>query len=294
MKNWILAFRPKTLTAAIVPVLAATALAYSKGYIINYSLVVYALFSALFIQIGTNLINDAMDFKKGADTEDRIGPKRITVSGEASFFKVMFAGTLFFVLAVILGIPLVYEGGQPIVIIGVISVLCGYAYTSGPFPLAYRGMGELFVILFFGIVAVNGMFFLLTHHWSLDAFILGIQIGFLAAVLIAINNLRDRETDCVAHKKTLAVRFGEKFARYEIAFFIMATFVVNLYWFQSAFYMAGMLPMFLMPRGIRILSQIFTNKPSEIYNRFLAQSAALHLLFGILIICGFLSQVKYA
>lgn len=290
IKNWILAFRPKTLTAAIVPVVAASALVYAKGYSIQYSLIIFALLSALFIQIGTNLVNDAMDFKKGADTSERIGPKRITVSGNATFKKVMLAGSFFFLLAVLLGIPLVIEGGAPILGIGIASVICGYAYTSGPFPLAYRGMGEVFVVLFFGIVAVSGMYYLLTHQWDVDAVVLGVQIGFLAAVLIAINNLRDVATDLLANKKTLAARFGENFAKYEIAFFILATFIINIYWFQKNFFLAGMLPMFLMPRGVRLIGQIFVNKPSEIYNEFLAQSAFLHILFGVLIVCGFLSK----
>ncbi len=290
MKNWISAFRPKTLTAAVVPIIGATALAASKGIPLSYQLVVFALFSALFIQIGTNLINDAMDFKKGADTSERLGPKRITVSGEASFLKVMLAGSVFFLLAILFGVPLVISGGAPIIYIGISSIICGYAYTSGPYPLAYRGMGEVFVILFFGIIAVMGMFYLLTHQWTIESLILGLQIGFLAAVLIAINNLRDINTDRLANKNTVAVRFGESFAKFEIIFFILISFILNLYWFQTSYFYAGLFPMFLLPKGVRIATRIYHEKPSSIYNQFLAQSAALQLLFGILIVIGFLAS----
>jgi 1,4-dihydroxy-2-naphthoate octaprenyltransferase len=287
VKNLVLAFRPKTLTAAVVPVVAATALAKAQGHQIHFWILIFALLAALCIQIGTNLVNDAMDFKKGADTTERIGPKRITVSGSASFKKVMWMGTLFFLAAIAFGVPLVMHGGPPIVWIGLVSVLCGYAYTSGPYPLAYKGLGDLFVIIFFGIISVVGMFYLYTGLWSFEAWMLGLQIGFLATVLIAINNLRDVDTDVKANKKTLAVRMGKAFARWEIALLITMTFIMNIYWMQKSWMSAGLLPLVIMPLGFVVIKNIFQNEPSPKYNKFLAQSAALHLLFGVLISLGF-------
>ena len=151
MKNWILAFRPKTLTAALVPVGVGTALPLGLGLGSKPGLAVLALISALFIQIGTNLVNDASDFKKGADTAERIGPKRVTQSGLLSPRTVLAGGLFCFLLAILFGIPLVLSGGWPLVWIGLFSVFAGYAYTAGPFPLAYLGLGDFFVLVFFGL-----------------------------------------------------------------------------------------------------------------------------------------------
>ena len=287
IQKWILAFRPKTLTASIVPIVAASALVYAQKTELNWTIFFCALMSSLFIQIGTNLVNDASDFKKGADTEKRLGPQRVTQAGFFTPAQVMWMGTVCFILAVVFGIPLVIEGGLPIVMIGIISVICGYAYTAGPFPLAYRGLGDLFVILFFGVVAVMGMNFLYTRTWSEEAFILGLQIGFLSTVLIAINNLRDRETDILVGKKTLAVRLGPEKARFEIALLIVVPFILNFYWLQKGFFLAAIIPLVVLPLGIQIIKKIYFHQPGVIYNQFLGQSAGLHLLFGLLMSVGF-------
>jgi 1,4-dihydroxy-2-naphthoate octaprenyltransferase len=283
---WISAFRPKTLTAALIPVICATALVKAFDFDIKWWVTLCALFSAISIQIGTNLINDAMDFKKGADTSERIGPKRITAQGLVKPKIVLFFGGLAFVIALLLGVPLAFEGGVPIIIIGVLSIICGYAYTAGPFPLAYRGLGDIFVVLFFGLVAVCGVFFLHTKVWSPAAFVAGLQIGFLATVLIAINNLRDIAGDTKAGKKTLAVRLGTRFVRQEIIFLITSSFVLNIFWWDNGFRWAAVLPLLTLPLGIFIAFQVVRTDPSERYNKFLGQSAGLHLLFGILLSLG--------
>ncbi len=195
IKHWLFAFRFKTLTAAVVPIVVGTTLTMSLGYPTQTWITLCALLASLCIQIGTNLINDAMDFKKGADTHERIGPARITQSGKANFKSVMLLGVCFFLLALAFGIPLATKGGPPIVAIGLLSLLCGYAYTGGPYPLAYHGLGDLFVILFFGVIAVSGMTFLHTNEWHLEALVAGLQIGSLATILIAINNFRDSSGD---------------------------------------------------------------------------------------------------
>ncbi|MEK2689868.1 1,4-dihydroxy-2-naphthoate octaprenyltransferase [Bdellovibrio sp. GT3] len=286
-KSVILAFRPKTLTAALVPCLAATALVKAIGLSWDGAVLFYALAASFLIQIGTNLVNDAVDFKKGADTEKRIGPQRITQAGILSANQVMILGSLCFALAIACGIPLVMKGGVAIVIIGIASVLMGYSYTAGPFPLAYLGLGDLFVILFFGLLAVMGMVFLNTGDWMIEAFVLGLQIGFHATTLIAINNLRDREGDKLVNKKTMAVRFGVKFSRYEIAAMAFLPFVLNLYWWFEGYKIAAIVSMFALPLAVKLTKNVFQTEPGPAYNKFLGQAAGLHLVFGLLITLGF-------
>ena len=196
-------------------------------------------------------------------------------------------GFLFFFLAFLLGIPLVMEGGWVIVGIGILSLILGYAYTGGPAPLAYTGLGDVFVILFFGLIAVGGVYFLQTGTYSLSAFIAGLQVGFLATILIAINNLRDVEQDRKANKKTLVVRFGKSFARFEIFILIMGTFFLSLFWMYQGQIWAAALPILSFPLGLSLIVQIIKNEPGPIYNRFLAKSAGLHGLFGSFLALGF-------
>lgn len=286
LKSWLLAFRPKTLTAAVVPIFVGTALArayYTEVYIV---LSVMAGLAAIFIQIATNLINDSIDFAKGADTEHRVGPQRVTQSGLLTSQSVMLGGFFFLALAVVCGIPLVLRGGLPIFYIGIPSLLLAYGYTGGPFPLAYRGLGDLFVVLFFGIIAVGGVYYLQTLEWSWPAGVAGLQVGFLATVLIAINNMRDMEQDKLVNKKTLAVRFGIGFARAEIIGLISMTFVLNAFWWVNGHTLAALLPLITLPLAIRLIKIIRTVEPSAQMNSLLAQAAALQLGFGLLLSVG--------
>lgn len=283
-KSVILAFRPKTLTAALVPCVAASVLAAKMGQG-HWEFFIYALLASFLIQIGTNLVNDAVDFRKGADTEKRIGPQRITQAGILTPFQVMSLASICFVLSILCGIPLVWHGGWPIVVIGILSVVMGYSYTAGPFPLAYLGLGDVFVILFFGLVAVMGLFYIHTGTWTTDSLVLGLQIGFHATVLIAINNLRDHVGDKLVDKKTLPVRFGVRFARFEIASLAFLPFLMSFYWLAD-FKWATFLPWLAFPLAIMIIKNVFSTEPSPAYNRFLGQSAGLHLLFGLLTSLG--------
>lgn len=290
VKTWLLAFRPKTLTAAVVPVFVGTALLAVSSAPIRWWITFCALAGALFIQIGTNLINDALDFKKGADTEERLGPKRVTQSGLLSAEQVLRMGYASFALAFLFGIPLVMHGGWVIVAIGLISLFCGYAYTGGPFPLAYRGMGDLFVILFFGLVAVGGVYYLHTGAFHLDAAVAGLQVGFLCTVLIAINNLRDIDGDRKVNKKTLAVRFGKGFVRLEILVLSFLPFLLSFYWWRRGYFWPAVLPFLILPMAGRLVRAVMTEEPGEIYNEFLAQAAKVHVFFGILFSLGFFMQ----
>jgi len=287
-QNVILAFRPKTLTAAVVPCLVGTALAFNQNHSYSVGLLLCALFASVFIQIGTNLVNDAADFKKGADTEKRIGPRRITQAGVLTHKQVMLLGGASFLIAVLLGIPLILQGGISIVVIGIVSILMGYAYTTGPFPLAYRGWGDFFVVVFFGLVAVMGMHYLQTSQWTVASFVLGLQIGLLATVMIAVNNLRDIEGDRLVNKKTLAVRLGKTGARFEIAILCWLPYLVGSYWFVAGPERAFLLPLLSIPLAMKVTKNIFENEPGSFYNKILAQGAALHLVFGLLIGLGFI------
>lgn len=282
----LLAFRPKTLTAALVPCLAAAALVKALDGVTDLPMLGFALAAAFLIQIGTNLVNDAVDFKKGADNEKRIGPQRITQAGILTANQVMALGSVCFFLAVLCGIPLVYQGGWPVVAIGVASVAMGYSYTAGPFPLAYLGLGDLFVILFFGLVAVMGLTFIMTGSWLEQAFVLGLQIGLHATVLIAVNNLRDMNGDKEVNKKTLPVRFGKTFGRVEIMILAFLPFLINIYWWQLEYKWAALLPLLALPLALVVTKNVFKTEPSPIYNKFLGQSAGLHLVFGLLLALG--------
>ena len=247
---------------------------------------IYALIASLAIQIATNLFNDAIDFKKGADTEERIGPKRVTQSGTISSKNVFLMAGFAIVVALSFGIPLVIQGGTPIIAIGLVSIFLAFAYTGGPWPLAYKGLGDIFVILFFGLIAVCGVFYLHTLTLHLAAIVAGLQVGLLCTVLIVINNIRDMEQDAKVKKRTLPVRFGANFARFEVAALIFVSFLSGFYWHHLGESLAGLLPLIFMPLAIKLVRDLYVTPPSPKYNLFLAKSALLHLGFGALLSLG--------
>jgi len=245
------------------------------------------LLSCICIQIATNLFNDAIDHAKGADTKKRIGPRRVTASGMLRPGTVLVGALVFCLVAAIIAIPMIVTRGWPVVAIGAVSLLFAYGYTGGPFPLAYRGMGELFVILFFGLVAVSGSCFVQTGEWGGGEMLrLGLQCGLYSSVLIAVNNLRDLEEDRGTGKRTLAVRFGETFARMEILLFCILPVVLwNLFAFETGGasgslvgLVVGLLP---APIGAIIVFCIFRFRPGPVYNRILALGALQLLFFAV-------------
>lgn len=284
----ILTARPKTLAAAVVPVMVGTAQVWMEGREVSLWVSLLALFSALLIQVGTNFVNDAMDFLKGADGADRLGDARACQSGWFTPRQVFAMGLGFFSAAAVLGVPLLVVGGWPIFWIGVVSLIMGYAYTGGPFPLAYSGLGDLFVIMFFGLVAVGGVYFLQTHTYSWGACVSGLQVGALATVLIAINNLRDLEQDREVNKRTLAVRLGPALGRLEVLFLILLAFALNLYWLGQGAWLAFLLPLFALPPAVKIVQRLLETEAGREYNRLLARAAMVHMMFGLLLSIGFL------
>lgn len=278
----LLAARPKTLPAAIVPVWAGCVLASKLSGQFDLTLAMLTLAGSLCIQIATNFFNDAIDAKKGADTERRLGPRRVTASGMLKPQTVMSIAIGFLILAVLCGHQLYQVRGWPILAIGIPSLLLAYGYTGGPVPLAYRGLGELFVILFFGFVAVAGTVFIQTGNWPRESWWLGLQIGLLSAVLISINNFRDREEDATTGKRTLAVRFGPKLAAAMIWLEIKVAAFAGLAWiaFEKPMLMFSSIPVFML--GARIIWGVLTLPPGPAFNRLLALAGLQLILFAAL------------
>jgi len=280
IKACLLASRPKTLPAAIVPVWVGCVLAWKLSGNFNLLLALCTVGGSIAIQIATNFFNDAIDAKKGADTERRLGPTRVTASGMMESKTVMRLATVFLVIAVACGVVLYQERGWPIIAIGIPSLFLAYGYTGGPFPLAYRGMGEIFVIGFFGLVAVTGTVFIQTGIWPREALLLGLQIGLLSAVLISINNLRDREEDATTGKRTLAVRFGPKVAVAVIWLEVKIAAFAGLAWIafgHPPLAIAGA-PVFLL--GLRIIWGVMTFPPGPAFNRLLALGGVQLIIFA--------------
>ncbi len=287
MTPWILAARPRTLGAAIVPVVSGCALAFAAGGFDPLASAL-ALICAILIQIATNYFNDAIDHAKGADTAERLGPVRATSAGLLSPRAVMTGGAVCLIIATILAIPLVLHGGWPILALGIVSLVLSYAYTGGPFPLAYLGLGEIFVVLFFGIFAVAGTFFLNTLEISWAPVLAGLQIGLHSSVLLAVNNLRDLETDLAANKRTLAARFGLSFARRENAALVAAPFILGILWLPLGYLWAFLLPVMTLPLAWWLARACLEARPARETNQLLAQAAALHASFGLLLALAFL------
>lgn len=280
-----MAIRPRTLTAATIPVFVGVLLARTTTPI-QWDIALYTWLFALLIQIGTNLTNDALDFNNGADTEARLGPPRATQSGLLLPYQVLAGAVVSFLAALLIGIPLVIQGGWMIGLLLLISVVAGYCYTGGPYPLAYHGLGDLFVFLFFGLIGTMASYYLQTGHLTIESAVAGIQIGLLATVMIAINNLRDHVGDAKANKRTLAVRYGVLLSRSEISALLLLPFFGTLFWFSNQKDLAALLPLLTLPLAIGIMRSIWKVEPGVAYNQFLCRAAGLHLLFGILLGIG--------
>jgi 1,4-dihydroxy-2-naphthoate octaprenyltransferase len=285
MRTWLLAARPKTLSAAIVPVGMATALAAHQPTGVVWPIAAFALVGAMLIQIATNFINDALDFKKGADTGERVGPIRVVQAGLVKADTVLMAAYVCLFLAALCGVPLMLRGGWPLLLIGLASMVMAYAYTGGPYPLAYHGLGELFVLLFFGFAAVGGTYYVQTLTIDPGVLLTGLAAGSLATVLLVINNLRDVKTDRGSRKRTLAVRFGVPFARAEVAFFALVPFFVAaaVAWHRSMPWL--LLTLVALPLALLVIVRAMRVEGAEL-NSALAMAGALQWAFGLLFVIG--------
>jgi len=290
MRIWLMAARPRTLPAAIAPVLVGTAAAVQwLGHLPRWGAFVAALVGSIFIQIGTNLANDYSDAKRGADTADRLGPVRVTASGLVTPQRVLRATWIAFAVAVACGIYLATVAGWAIIVIGVFSIAAGVLYTGGPRPYGYEGFGEVFVFIFFGLVAVNGSYFVQLEH--LDALPLGlsISVGFLATAILVVNNVRDLETDRRAGKNTLAVRIGREAAVNLYRLLILGAFAVLpialVAGEASALPLIGLLA---APMAIRPTRTLQERRDGPALNGVLAATGALLGVYSLLVTAGLL------
>lgn len=280
IRSCLLAARPKTLPAAIVPVWVGCVLAWKLTGGIHPRLAWCTVAGALAIQIATNFFNDAIDSAKGADTGRRLGPMRVTAAGLLPPHTVMAMAAVFLALAMACGVVLYQARGWPLAVIGLPSLFLAYGYTGGPFPLAYRGMGEIFVIAFFGLIAVTGTVFIQTGTWPAAAILLGFQTGLLSAVLISINNARDRAEDSTTGKRTLAVRFGPRVAAAIIGLEIQLAVAAGLVWIALGQPALALACAPVVPLGWRILRGVRTLPPGPAFNRLLALGGVQLMLFA--------------
>jgi 1,4-dihydroxy-2-naphthoate octaprenyltransferase len=284
MNNWILASRLKTLPAAISPVLVGVSLAIHDGEFKPF-IAFMTLLAAVLIQIGANFANDVYDFLKGSDREDRLGPTRATQSGLISPENMKKGMCLVFAMAICVGFYLASIGGWPIVWIGLASIASAIAYTGGPYPLGYHGWGDVFVFIFFGIIAVPGTYYLQSGIVSYDSILLGIPLGALSTAILIVNNLRDADTDIKSDKRTLAVRLGKPFVKIEYIVMMVIAFATPIYilqfWDEFSLYII----LFLLPISIQHIQSLYT-KTGEALNEVLVDTAKFLFHFSLLLSIG--------
>jgi 1,4-dihydroxy-2-naphthoate octaprenyltransferase len=278
IRTWVLACRPATLVAAFVPVAVGCACALAEGEF-RVGPALAALLGAAFIQIGTNLANDVYDFERGADTAERLGPMRAVQAGLLSRTQVRAGMVVAFALATLAGAYLTAVCGPWVVIVGLVSIACGIAYTGGPFPLGYHGLGDVFVFAFFGFVAVCGTARAETGHVSGLALWASVPVGALATAILVVNNLRDRETDAKAGKRTLAVRWGATAAVAEYGVLLALAYAVPWWVAWSRSSVVYLLPLLTAPLGVSLVRAVGRERGREL-NRRLAGTARLLFLYG--------------
>ena len=275
---WFLACRPKTLTVSLSPVLVGTAIAWQQNGQLLWLPLLAAAFGAAFIQIGTNLFNDVGDFLRGTDQPGRIGPRRATAEGWLTPATVKAGAWTSFALAFACGIYLVAHGGWPIIAIGLASLAAGWSYTSGPKPIAYGPLGEVFVLVFFGLVAVAGSHYLQTLSLSPVALLAGTLLGLHAAAVITVNNYRDLDGDAASGKRTLAVRLGRPATRW-----LYTGEILTPYALLPLLDGTTWLPLLSLPLALWLIRRFHRETPGPAFNRLLAATAGLQLLFALLL-----------
>jgi len=290
LRIWLMAARIRTLPAAVAPVLVGTSVAIERG-VLRPGTFIAALLGSIFIQIGTNLANDYSDARRGADAEDRVGPVRVTAGGLVPPRQVLIATYVTFGLAVVCGLYLVVFAGIELLIVGVASIAAGVLYTGGPKPYGYEGLGELFVFLFFGVVAVTGSTFAQLQSWPWQAFVLSIPVGLLAAAILVVNNVRDLDSDKRAGKRTLAVRLGRERGRTIYALMVYGAYVAApLPWLLGALSPWLALPWLTLPLAIKLVRTVREHADGPTLNAMLAQTGVLQLAFCLLLSAGVLAS----
>jgi len=288
MRIWLMAARPRTLPAGVAPVLVGTALAVTEGTF-RAGAFIAALLGAVFIQVGANLSNDYSDARRGADTEDRLGPVRVTAGGLVPPRQVLLATYASFGLAVACGIYLIVVAGWVILAIGAASILAGVLYTGGPRPYGYDGLGDVFVFLFFGLVAVAGSYYAQTETVEWQAFVLAVSVGLLAAAILNVNNIRDAPTDARAGKRTVAVRLGRDRARSLYALEVYVAFLIPpIVWLAGGAGAWMWLVWLALPLAVPLVRTVRNHDDGPTLNAALAKTGMLQLTFCLLLGAGLL------
>lgn len=282
-----MAIRPRTLSIAATPVLVGSALAVAEGASLNWLVMLAALCCALFIQAGTNLHNDAADFERGTDQPDRIGPRRVTAEGWVHPASVRRAAAISFALAFMLGIYLVAQGGLPILVAGLASLIAGWSYSGGSRPVSHSPLGELFVLFFFGLVAVTGSHWLQLGTWSVDALLAGLVVGLPAAAVLLINNYRDLESDLRGGRRTLASVLGRKHSRLLYVALMLIPFTLLLL-FPVHGLQGAWLGFLALPVSLSLIRRLFHSQPGPELNVVLAGTAQAGFILGLLLSIGVL------
>ena len=280
--HWIMAARPRTLPAAIAPVIVGSALAY-KDMAFSLVVTIACLFLAAFLQIGSNFANDLFDYKKGTDRADRVGPKRAVAAGLITP-KQMLMGTIAVLLAAVLvGLYLTYIGGIIFLIIGIFCIIAAVMYTAGPFALAYNGLGDVAVFIFFGLVAVVGTYYLQVQEVTFFAVIAATGVGALVTNILVVNNTRDRHTDAKVGKRTLAVRFGHSFCIYQYIFLLAVAYLCALVLMLANIW--AFLPLLTIPIAIKMVKELRENEGTQL-NPTLGKTANLLFFYSLLLAFG--------
>lgn len=288
IKAWILATRPKTLPAAGSPVIIGCAMAIADRKFHAISALI-ALFGALLIQIGTNFANDYFDFVKGTDTDERIGPMRVTHAGLIEPKSVKLGFILIYTVVFLMSIYLFLRAGWPILLIAIMSILAGILYTGGPVPYGYIGLSDFMVLIFFGPVAVGGTYFVQALSINSTVILAGLAPGLISVAILTVNNLRDIRTDCVAGKKTLAVRFGENFARGEYLFSIIIASLIPIYLvFLTKSHYFSLITVLTILAAIPSIKSIFFDEIGPGMNQLLAKTGQLLMIYSLLFSIGWI------
>lgn len=285
MNPWVLAIRPRTLLVGITPVLVGAALAHRSGAFRPLPALA-ALAAAVLLQIGSNLANDVFDYEKGADTAERLGPLRVTQAGLLTPSAMKRGMAVVFALALLVGVYLTWVSGWPIVVIGSLSIASAIAYTGGPYPLGYNGLGDVFVFLFFGLIAVTGTAWVASGELGGQAFYAGAAVGALATNVLVVNNVRDHEQDLRANKRTVIVRFGRSFGIVEYALCLLIAYAVPVVFLLFGWAtLPVLLPLTTAPLAFGLLSRVRREQGAAL-NLVLASTAKLVFLHGLLFALG--------
>jgi 1,4-dihydroxy-2-naphthoate octaprenyltransferase len=286
LSSWLMAARPRTLSLSITPVAVGSALAWAVAGKIFVSAVLAALISSAAIQIGTNLHNDAVDSERGGDGPDRVGPPRVTALGLLSAANVKRGAAVCFATAALMGLYLIALGGWPILLLGVLSIVAGFAYTGGPWPTAYTPLGEVFVIAFFGVGAVGGTFWLNTGAFGMAALETGLALGLLTGAVLLVNNIRDVEADTRVGRRTLAIVVGRKGTNWIYGAMLLLPFALLLPLGRALPDGHVWLALVALPLALALIYFFLREPPGRGFNRILVQTVRIQLLFSLLLSIG--------